>query len=342
MEDPFVLYLALLLHDTGKASAARHHAEASAVNAQSFSPRLQLSVSSRSKLILLVDHHLTLSEFAQRRNIEDSETVAAFAQAVRSKDNLNALMLLTLADGQGTSGQNWSDWKETLVWQLYETTGSYLSDADEFFKQRIERADLAQAITKRMARYFLDEIATHLESMPDRYFQSHNVNEIVAHIRLFRTWLETRYRDSEQALAPALRWHHKPDQGHSEVWICTWDRAALMAKIAGSFAAASLNILSADAYTRTDNLMLEFPGLRFQFPTRNGRKGCFAGRTSTSGSSETGAIRFWSIAGAREIPFELSNNLVHGVPNQTGHLERNPSGLYHDRSAVCRPVRIAL
>jgi [protein-PII] uridylyltransferase len=257
MEDPFVLYFALLLHDTGKASAARHHAEASAVNAQRVSARLQLSASWRSKLILLVDHHLTLSEFAQRRNIEDSETVAAFAEAVRSKDNLDALMLLTLADGQGTSGQNWSDWKETLVWQLYETTCSYLSDADEFFKQRrIERADLAQAITKRMARDFGDEIATHLESMPDRYFQSHNVNEIVAHIRLFRTWLETRYRDSEQALAPALRWHHKPDQGHSEVWICTWDRAALMAKIAGSFAAASLNILSADAYTRTDNLML--------------------------------------------------------------------------------------
>ncbi len=58
------------------------------------------------------------------------------------------------------------------------------------------------------------------------------------------------------ALSAAVRWEDKPDQGHSEVWVCTWDRLALMAKIAGSFATASINILSADAYTRDDDIML--------------------------------------------------------------------------------------
>src|ERR1700682_265648 len=74
VEDPYVLYLALLLHDTGKASGARHHAEASALNAQKVAARLQLSPERRRKLILLVDHHMTLSEIAQRRNLEDSAT----------------------------------------------------------------------------------------------------------------------------------------------------------------------------------------------------------------------------------------------------------------------------
>ena len=247
----------MLLHDTGKAAGARHHSEASALNAQKVAARLQLSPERRSRLILLVDHHLTLSEIAQRRNIEDPATIAAFAENVRNQVNLDHLMLLTLADGQGTSGQNWSDWKETLVWQLYNAASSYLRDEEAFFKQaRIEREDLRQAVCKRMARDFGEEIAVHFESMPERYFQSTHVNDIIGHIRLVRTWLEARYNDPAAALSAAIRWQDKPDQGHSEVWICTWDRVALMAKIAGSFATALVNILSADAYTRDDDIML--------------------------------------------------------------------------------------
>src|SRR5262249_8757525 len=40
LEDPAVLYLAILLHDTGKATGARHHAEASALFAQKVASRL--------------------------------------------------------------------------------------------------------------------------------------------------------------------------------------------------------------------------------------------------------------------------------------------------------------
>ena len=257
LEDPYALYLALLLHDTGKSSGARHHAEASALNAQKVAARLQLSPERRRKLIFLVDHHMTLSEIAQRRNLEDSATIADFAEVVRNPENLDALMLLTLADGQGTGGQNWSDWKETLVWQLYHATSSYLHDEREFFAERlIAREDLQLAVAKKMAKDTGEEIEVHFNSMPDRYFQSHNVNEIVGHIRLFRSFVESRVRNPKMALSAAVKWHTKPDQGHSEFWICTWDRAALMAKIAGSFATASINILSADVYTRVDNLML--------------------------------------------------------------------------------------
>ncbi len=257
LEDPYVLYLALLLHDTGKASGARHHAEASALNAQKVAARLQLSPERRRKLILLVDHHMTLSEIAQRRNLEDSATIADFAEVVRNPENLDGLMLLTLADGQGTGGQNWSDWKETLVWHLYHATSSYLHDEREFFAERqIAREDLQQAVAKKMAKDSGEEIEVHFNSMPDRYFQSHNITEIVGHIRLFRSFVESRLRNPKMALSAAMKWHSKPDQGHSEFWICTWDRAALMAKIAGSFATASINILSADVYTRVDNLML--------------------------------------------------------------------------------------
>src|SRR5260370_7880094 len=61
LEDPFVLYLALILHDTGKAVGARPHSEASALFAQRVAKRLQVSSEQRKSLILLVEHHVTLS-----------------------------------------------------------------------------------------------------------------------------------------------------------------------------------------------------------------------------------------------------------------------------------------
>ncbi len=75
LKDPFLLYLALLLHDTGKAVGARPHAEASALFAQRAARRLELSSERRKALILLVDQHLTLSTIARQRNIDDPETI---------------------------------------------------------------------------------------------------------------------------------------------------------------------------------------------------------------------------------------------------------------------------
>ena len=92
--------------------------------------RLQLSSDRRRALILLVDHHLTLSSTAQRRNLDDPATILEFAQVVKDQPTLDALMLLTLADGQGTSDEAWSDWKESLVWQLYRSTRRLLAEGE--------------------------------------------------------------------------------------------------------------------------------------------------------------------------------------------------------------------
>ena len=258
LENPSVLYLTVLLHDTGKASNARLHAEASALFAQKVARRLQLPADQRKSLVLLVDNHLLLSMTAQRRNLEDPATIAEFATLVKDQPNLDALMLLTLADGQGTGDVNWSDWKETLVWQLYRSTTLYLADGEAFYRQRtIEREELRSLVRKKLSSEYREEIDAHFEHMPERYFQAYSVAEIVEHIRLFRTFLEARHGDNLGPLAPAVKWIAQPNRGHSEFLFCGWDRKALLARIAGSLSVAQLNILSADAFTRTDNLVLD-------------------------------------------------------------------------------------
>lgn len=260
IEDPFVLYLALLLHDTGKASNARNHSEASAVFAARVARRLQLAPEQRKSLVLLVDNHIAMSMTAQRRNLDDPATIAEFAALVKSQANLDMLMLLTLADGQGVGDdEKWSDWKENLVRQLYHSTSLYLADGEAYLRQRtIERESLRIEVGKKLPASYEEEIDAHFEGMPDRYFQTHTASDIVEHIRLFREFFDRSINDGATPLMPAIRWVPRPNQGHTEAWICGWDRRELLARIAGSFSSAGLNILSADVYTRGDSLVLDF------------------------------------------------------------------------------------
>ena len=258
LEDPFVLYLALLLHDTGKAVGARPHSEASALFAQRVATRLQLSSEQRKSLILLVDHHLTLSNIAQQRNLDDPATVVELGNIVRDQKNLNTLMLLTLADGQGTSAEAWSDWKESLVWQLFHATSKYLADQKSYYEQtKIERESLQRSIADDLPCDYAEEIEAHFDFMSDNYFRAFNVPEIVGHLELFRSFLENVSSRGEQPLAPAINWQAFPEQGHSIVSFCTWDREQLLAKIAGSFSVVPINILSADIFPRGDNVVLD-------------------------------------------------------------------------------------
>jgi [protein-PII] uridylyltransferase len=145
----------------------------------------------RKSLILLVDHHVTLSNIAQQRNLDDPATIVELAEIVKNQKNLNALMLLTLADGQGTGASAWSDWKEWLVWQLYHTTTQYLTDQRSYHEQtRIERNRLRSAVAHSLPPDFADEIETHFDFMPDNYFRGSEVPEIIEHVKLLRAFLE--------------------------------------------------------------------------------------------------------------------------------------------------------
>lgn len=257
LEDPAILYLAVLLHDVGKAANSRHHEEQSAILAHKVARRIQLSSERRRMLITLVDAHYTMSHTAQTRNLDDPATTSEFAAIVGNRPNLDALMLLTLADGMGTSDKNWSDWKESLVWNLYRKTNEYLEAGPRWIEERQKNRDsLLGTIRGILPANFAAEIDAHFAFMPERYFHSYDADRIVGHLQLFRAFFEKRMEPGSE-LAAIFAWIDRPELGHTEVWVCGWDRERLLERIAGAFLSANVNILSADIFTRGDSLALD-------------------------------------------------------------------------------------
>jgi [protein-PII] uridylyltransferase len=257
---PHILYLAMLLHDTGKSENSRSHAEASAVNAVRVARRMRLKGADLSTLVFLVDHHLTMSEIARRKNLDNEETIIEFARTVQTQERLDLLMVLTFADTQGTgSARSYSDWKDLLLWQLYHRTTRALSGIKEFVAVAEQaRVETQQRLLKNLdGRFDPGEIAAHFENLPASYFETMSEDLIREHIGIVHSFLKYQITHDDASLRPAVHWRNFPEQGHSEVTIVTWDRDRIFARVTGSFAACGLTILKADIYTRADDIAIE-------------------------------------------------------------------------------------
>jgi [protein-PII] uridylyltransferase len=257
---PHILYLAMLLHDTGRSENSRRHAEASAVNAVRVARRMRIKGTDLSTLVFLVDHHLTMSETARRKNLDNEETIIEFARIVQTQERLDLLMLLTFADTQGTgSGHTYSDWKDLLLWQLFRRTSSALSGITEFVAVAEQsRQDTQQRLLKNLDRQFDPaEIVAHFENLPMSYFETMSEDLIREHIRMVHAFLKYQITHDDASLQPIVHWRQFPEQGHSEVTVVTWDRDHLFARVTGAFAASSLTILKADIFTRNDDIAVE-------------------------------------------------------------------------------------
>jgi [protein-PII] uridylyltransferase len=257
---PYILYLAMLLHDTGKSENSQRHAEASAANAVRVARRMRLKGTDLSTLVFLVDHHLTMSETARRKNLDSEDTIVEFARIVQTQERLDLLMLLTFADTLGTgSGRGYSDWKDLLLWQLYHQTTRALSGVTEFRAMAEQaRVEIQQRLLKNLDRQFDPaEVVAHFDNLPPSYFESMSEDLIREHISIVHGFLKYQITHDDASLHPVVHWRNFVEQGHSEVTVVTWDRYHIFARVTGAFAACNLTILKADIFTRADDIAIE-------------------------------------------------------------------------------------
>ena len=261
LERPGLLYLALLLHDVGK--GAKHeqgkHADVGAVLALRAAKRLSLDENSTNLLKFLVENHLAMAVTSQRRDLDDSSVIRDFSHLVGTPEKLNLLMLLTFSDSQGTSDKLWSGFKDSLLWQLHNRSAALLAGGTEFRKAseqaRAELRELVRELTP--SRVTDEELNAHFAALPQRYFEIHTAKQIQDDLELAHRFMHRLVAEGNRALVPATAWLDERDRGYSLVKVCTWDRAGLFGKIAGTLSATGLNILGAQIFTRNDGIALD-------------------------------------------------------------------------------------
>jgi [protein-PII] uridylyltransferase len=121
LDKPELIIIAALYHDIAKGRGGDHSLLGSADIAD-FASRHGLQSREVKLLQWLVENHLLMSTVSQREDTSDPDVIYKFAAHVGDLKNLEHLYLLTVADINATNPRLWTDWKGSLMHNLYFET----------------------------------------------------------------------------------------------------------------------------------------------------------------------------------------------------------------------------
>ncbi|MCK6552472.1 [protein-PII] uridylyltransferase, partial [Myxococcota bacterium] len=253
---PAVLYVAGFLHDIGKGWNKGDHSGRGAVVARVIGRRFEeaglasWTAEETADLEWLVREHLTMSDISQRRDVSDHDLIESFAASCATAERLEMSYLLTFADMKGTSPKVWTDWKATLLHEVYEVTRAVLESPGrtergeahvEARRRRTEQDILDVLEARALASPTRADVAAFAARMPPRYMLSIPSRRMLRHVEL---WREVGERGRLALHVRAGR-----GDGSTRLTIACPDRPGLLALLAGTLAANRLAILSAQIFS---------------------------------------------------------------------------------------------
>jgi [protein-PII] uridylyltransferase len=240
-----LLYLAGLLHDTGKGRSTGDHARESARMAKNVADRLELDTYETELLLGIIANHLEMSS-ALRRDIFDIETVRAFAAKVQTPEALRMLTLFTYADIQAVHPDALTPWKAENLWRLFLATMSYLDRTvdEERVSTRVGKELVNRVATLLPGRK--EEVEVFLLGFPERYLRTRTPADV-------KRDFEMAQRFQEDPVQLGFRYSAET----SEITLVTPDRAHLFSDMAGALAAWGMNIVTADAFSNSQGIVVD-------------------------------------------------------------------------------------
>jgi [protein-PII] uridylyltransferase len=186
LKQPHFLFLAGLLHDIGKGYRGDHPKKGVQLIRRILT-RLGLTGEALKVIPFLVEYHLLLADISQRRDLNEERTSVQVAQTMENEEYLKLLFLLTIADSISTGSMARSDWKLSLLIELYLKVRHILMrgtlaspDITKRLEERKERLEkllrphssknnLLALMEQVSTRYFL---STPMKTMLNRHFRN--------------------------------------------------------------------------------------------------------------------------------------------------------------------------
>ncbi|MGH9561184.1 MAG: HD domain-containing protein, partial [Terracidiphilus sp.] len=244
IEQPDLLYLALLLHDTGKATQPDDHIAGSLELAHTCLARLDMDEPDRETVLFLIAHHLAMGS-ALRRDIFDPQVIRQLADNMRTPEDLKMLCLFTWADIKSVNPEALTPWKAENLWQLYIGAANLMMrSADE----RLHAGGDEELVThlRTLMPAAGKKLETFLEGLPRRYLRTQAASDVIRHVDMASRLKE----DAVQLdLTRGRQWF--------ELTLVTTDRPFLFSRMAGALAAWGMNIVKAAAFSNKEGIVVD-------------------------------------------------------------------------------------
>ncbi|PYX81374.1 MAG: [protein-PII] uridylyltransferase [Acidobacteria bacterium] len=245
LEQPELLFMALLLHDVGKGLPGTDHVQASLDVAWKCLARLQLAPPDRETVYFLIANHLEVSA-ALRKDIFDPNTIRAFAEKMGTPERLKMLCLLTYADIKSVNPEALTPWKAENIWQLYIAATNQLNRSVDQERVHSDVEDENLARVRALAPTLGKKLKGFLEGLPQRYLKTYPAEAILSHVEMANAL------GADPAQLDLKRGRH-----WFELTLVTADRPALFAKVAGVLSAWGMNIVKANAVSNSAGVIID-------------------------------------------------------------------------------------
>lgn len=187
---------------------------------------------------------------AERRNLNESHAISAFARAIGSRERLDLMLVISVCHLRIVGFQSWDEMTRRRLSELYEATTLWFEYGEKALDKKLDdRAVLVRReADARLSGWSTKEKSAFLNRLDDSMMRSLDPDIIVRFASLARA----AEKDAANSAVVVT-----PRDGDLEAIVYTDDRPGLLADLAGAVASTGMSLRTVQALTTEDGKAID-------------------------------------------------------------------------------------